>query len=176
MVRTDPASLPEAPRESHGLFELVPTVARRALELGLSAREPSFHVFVAAAPEVMIEDDIVRYASALLRLAAHPARHRLRPRLRPPRGAAAARSCRRGRGRRSSAAMDALIERLQEEIPAVVEGDEFKRAQTQLAHGARGEEPRGHPPARVARQDARLRRAARCRRACRRSRSSTASR
>ena len=54
--------LPEAPRESDGLFELVPSVARRALELGLAAREPSFHVFVAAEPEVMIEDDIVRYA------------------------------------------------------------------------------------------------------------------
>ena len=63
VVRTPPASLPEAPRESHGLFELVPTVARRALELGLSAREPSFHAFVAAAPEVMIEDDVVRYAT-----------------------------------------------------------------------------------------------------------------
>ena len=37
-------------------------IARRALELGLAAREPSFHVFVAAEPEVMIEDDIVRYA------------------------------------------------------------------------------------------------------------------
>src|SRR5215471_17316931 len=62
VVRTEPSSLPEAPRESHGLFELVPTVARRALELGLSAREPSFHVFVAADPQVMIEDDVVRYA------------------------------------------------------------------------------------------------------------------
>ncbi len=38
VVRTDPATLPESPRESHGLFELVPTVARRALELGLSVR------------------------------------------------------------------------------------------------------------------------------------------
>ena len=46
-----------------GSLELVPNVARRALELGLSAREPSFHVFVAAEPEVMIEDDIVRYAA-----------------------------------------------------------------------------------------------------------------
>src|SRR5579883_1076087 len=62
VVRTDPDTLEEVPRESHGLFELVPTVARRALTLGLSAREPSCHVFVAAEPEVMIEDDIVRYA------------------------------------------------------------------------------------------------------------------
>src|SRR5579863_3513073 len=63
VIRTDPDLLPEQPRESHGLFELVPAVARRALVLGLSAREPSFHVFVAAEPEVMIEDDVVRYAA-----------------------------------------------------------------------------------------------------------------
>jgi predicted ATP-dependent protease len=61
-VRTDPGILPETPHDSDGLFELVGPIARRALELGLAAREPSFHVFVAAEPEVMIEDDIVRYA------------------------------------------------------------------------------------------------------------------
>src|SRR6185312_15695123 len=48
VVRTDPDDLAETARESAGLLELVPVVARRALELGLSAREPSFHVFVAA--------------------------------------------------------------------------------------------------------------------------------
>ena len=81
----------------------------------------------------MIEDDIVRYASRFAGDAAHPERHRLRPRLRPPRGAAPARSCPPGAGPALVAAMDGLIERLQEEIPAVVEGDEFKRAQAQLA-------------------------------------------
>jgi predicted ATP-dependent protease len=132
VVRTPPASLPETPRESHGLFELVPTVARRALELGLSAREPSFHAFVAAAPEVMIEDDVVRYATRFSGSRPTPndivyvhdfdqpeAPH---PLLLPP-----------GQGPELVAAMDALIVRLQDEIPAVVEGDEFKRAQAQLA-------------------------------------------
>jgi predicted ATP-dependent protease len=132
VIRTDPSILPESPRQSHGLFELVPSVARRALELGLSAREPSFHVFVAAAPEVMIEDDIVRYAS---RFAAerptpndivyvHDFDHPEAPRpLILPSGA----------GPSLVATMDRLIERLQDEIPAVVEGEEFKRAQAQLA-------------------------------------------
>ncbi|HEY2518348.1 MAG TPA: Lon-like protease helical domain-containing protein, partial [Polyangiaceae bacterium] len=64
-VHTDPSILAESPRASDGLFELVGPIARRALELGLGAREPSFHVFVAAEPEVMIEDDIVRYAQRL---------------------------------------------------------------------------------------------------------------
>ena len=134
VVRTAPASLPETPRESHGLFELVPTVARRALELGLSAREPSFHAFVAAAPEVMIEDDIVRYATRFS--GSRPTPNDIvyvhdfdqpeapLPLCLPP-----------GQGPALVGAMDALIERLQEEIPAVVEGEEFKRAQAQLARG-----------------------------------------
>ncbi|MCL2450148.1 MAG: AAA family ATPase, partial [Polyangiaceae bacterium] len=132
IVRTEAESLPEAPRETEGLLELVPSVARRALELGLSAREPSFHVFVAADPAVMIENDIVRYA---LRFAStrptpndivyvHDFDHPEAPRpLVLPAGA----------GPVLVTAMTLLIERLQERIPAVVEGEEFKRAQAQLA-------------------------------------------
>jgi predicted ATP-dependent protease len=131
-IRTDPDILPESPRQSHGLFELVPSVARRALELGLSAREPSFHVFVAAAPEVMIEDDIVRYASRFASerptpndiVYVHDFDHPEAPipLILPP-----------GAGPPLVATMDRLIERLQEEIPGVVEGEEFKKAQAQLA-------------------------------------------
>jgi predicted ATP-dependent protease len=132
VIRTDPGTLPESPRESHGLFELVPTVARRALELGLSAREPSFHVFVSAEPEVMIEDDVVRYASrfagsrptpddiAYVHDFDHP--EAPRPLVLPA-----------GTGPALVTATESLIERLKEEIPAVVEGETFKRAQTQLA-------------------------------------------
>jgi predicted ATP-dependent protease len=132
VVRTDPESLPESPRESHGLFELVPAVARRALELGLSAREPSFHVFVAAAPEVMIEDDILRYASRFASnrptpgdiVYVHDFDHPEAPLplVLPP-----------GTGPTLVGAMDALIERLKTEIPDVVDGEEFKRAQSKLA-------------------------------------------
>jgi predicted ATP-dependent protease len=124
--------LPEAPRESAGLLELVPGVARRALELGLSAREPSFHVFVAADPEVMIEDDIVRFATqfAITRTTAsdivyvhdfdHP--EAPLPLTLPP-----------GAGPALVRAVDGIIERLKEEIPTVVEGDAFKGAQAQLS-------------------------------------------
>ncbi|MGA3123530.1 MAG: ATP-binding protein [Polyangiaceae bacterium] len=131
-MRTDPALLPADPLESHGMLELVPSVARRALELGLSAREPSFHVFVAAAPEVMIEDDIVRYASrfastrptpndiAYVHDFDHP--EAPRPLVLPA-----------GQGPTLVRTMDALIDRLKERIPTVVEGEEFKHAQTQLA-------------------------------------------
>ncbi len=132
VMRTDPSALPEAPRESHGMFELVPAVARRALELGLSAREPSFHVFVAAEPEVMIEDDIVRYAARFAGARATPndivyvhdfdRPEAPRPLLLPP-----------GAGPAVVAALDGLIARLQEEIPSVVEREEFKRAQGRLA-------------------------------------------
>jgi predicted ATP-dependent protease len=132
VVHTDPALLPESPRESHGLFELVPAVARRALELGLSAREPSFHVFVSAAPEVMIEDDVVRYAARFA--GARPTPDDIvyvhdfdhpeapRPLVLPP-----------GTGPALVATMEALIGRLTSDIPSVVDGEEFKRAQSKLA-------------------------------------------
>jgi predicted ATP-dependent protease len=131
VVRTDPAMLPESPRESRGLLELVSNVARRALELGLSARDPSFHVFVAAEPEVMIEDDIVRYADRFASERATPSDivyvhdfdhpEAPRPLVLPP-----------GVGPALVRAMDALIEGLQRDIPEVVEGEEFKREHAHL--------------------------------------------
>jgi predicted ATP-dependent protease len=132
VVRTPIDDLPDSPRDISGLLELVPTVARRALELGLSAREPSFHVFVAAEPEVMIEDDIVRYAQRFAGarptpgdiVYVHDFDHPEAPNpLILPAGA----------GPTLVQAMGSLIDKLQERIPAVVEGEEFKRAQTQLA-------------------------------------------
>ncbi|MGH7272028.1 MAG: AAA family ATPase, partial [Polyangiaceae bacterium] len=132
VVRTDPESLAEVARESAGLLELVPSIARRALELGLSAREPSFHVFVAADPEVMIENDIASYARRFAD--SRPKPHDIvyvhdfdhpeapLPLVLPP-----------GTGPTLVRSMDALIERLKGEIPSVIEGDEFKRAQAQLA-------------------------------------------
>jgi predicted ATP-dependent protease len=132
VVRTDPSALPEVSSESGGLLELVPSVARHALELGLSAREPSFHVFVAAEPEVMIEDDIVRYAAQFAStrptssdiVYVHDFDHPEAPRpLVLPAGA----------GPALVHAMEGLIHRLKEHIPIVVEGDEFKHAQAQLA-------------------------------------------
>jgi predicted ATP-dependent protease len=132
IIRTDAETLAEVPRESDGLLELVPNVARRALELGLSAREPSFHVFVAAEAAVMIEDDIVRYASRFAStrptpndiVYVHDFDHPEAPRpLVLPAGA----------GPALVEAMASLIARLQEKIPEVVEGEEFKHAQSQLA-------------------------------------------
>jgi predicted ATP-dependent protease len=132
VVRTDPSVLPESPRESHGLFEIVPAIARRALVLGLSAREPSFHVFVAAEPEVMIEDDVVRYAARFSH--ARPTPHDIvyvhdfdrpeapRPLILPP-----------GMGPVVVSTMSQVIERLKQEIPAVVEDAAFNKAQVKLS-------------------------------------------
>ena len=130
-VHTDPTSLAETPRESAGLFELVGPIARRALDLGLAAREPSFHVFVAAEPEVMIEDDIVRYAQRFAKgrpapsdiIYVHDFSHPEAPRpiLLPA-----------GVGPAIVKAMDALIERLRHEIPAIADADEVRTAQTEL--------------------------------------------
>jgi predicted ATP-dependent protease/vacuolar-type H+-ATPase subunit H len=129
---TDPAVLAEDPAESQGLFELLPTVARRALTLGLAAREPSFHVFVSAAPEVMIEGDIVRFAQRFSKGRAtppdivyvHDFDHPEAPKslVLPPNA-----------GGTLVAAMDALIDRLKEEIPSISQHEEVRRATQKLA-------------------------------------------
>jgi len=132
VLRTDAALLPETPQASRGLFELVSDTARRALELGLAAREPTFHVFVAAEPEVMIEDDVVRYAARFANgrptpsdiVYVHDFDHPEAPRplLLPA-----------GLGPTLVTKMAELIDRLQHEIAGVVEGDDFKRAQAKLS-------------------------------------------
>jgi predicted ATP-dependent protease len=132
VLRTDVTLLPETPQASRGLFELVSDTARRALELGLAAREPSFHVFVAAEPEVMIEDDVVRYAARFANgrptpsdiVYVHDFDHPEAPRplLLTP-----------GLGPTLVTKMAELIDRLQHEIAGVVEGDDFKRAQAKLS-------------------------------------------
>ncbi|HVH42099.1 MAG TPA: ATP-binding protein [Labilithrix sp.] len=129
---TDPALLPEKPVESRGLFELLSTVARRALTLGLAAREPSFHVFVSAHPEVMIEDDVVRFAERFSEgretppdiVYVHDFDHPEAPKplVLPP-----------GSGGTLVAAMDALIDRLKQEIPSIAAHEEVRRATQKLA-------------------------------------------
>ena len=135
--RTDPTILSENPADSGGLFELVGTVARRALTLGLAAREPSFHVFVAAQPEVMIEDDIVRFAERFAKtretppdiVYVHDFDHPEAPKpLILPAGA----------GPTLVAAMDALIQRLREEIPGIAQHEEVRKATQKLARELEG--------------------------------------
>jgi predicted ATP-dependent protease len=123
--------LPDEPRQSDGLFDFVNPVARRALELGLAAPEPSFHVFVAADPQVLIEDDVVRYAARFSEgrppppdvVYVHDFDHPEAPRpiMLPS-----------GLGPALVAAMDALIAKLQAEIPSIAEADEVKKAQAAL--------------------------------------------
>ena len=60
-VRVDPQALPDSPIDA-SLWDIVPKVARRSLDLGLSMPESGFHIFVAADPEVMIEDVVVSHA------------------------------------------------------------------------------------------------------------------
>jgi predicted ATP-dependent protease len=68
-VRTDPGLLDEQPREVADRVGMLPARGARALELGLSPRNPGFHVFVACEPEVRFEHDVVlaaRKAAAAL--------------------------------------------------------------------------------------------------------------
>ena len=129
---TDPATLPETPADSNGLFEIVGTVARRALTLGLAAREPSFHVFVSADPQVQIEDDVVKYAQWFAKGRETPPdmvyvhdfdRSEAPKPLLVPSGA----------GSTLAAAMDALIDRLGHEIPGLTQNEEVRGATQKLA-------------------------------------------
>lgn len=134
---TDPSILDETPSDSGGLFELVGTVARRALTLGLAAREPSFHVYVAASPQVMIEDDIVRYAERFAKGRETPPDivyvHDFdRPEAPKPLMVPA------GAGATLVAAMDALIDRLRNEIPGLSQHEEVRKATQKLAHELEG--------------------------------------
>ena len=131
-IHTDPAILPTEPRESGGLFELASQTARRALELGLATREPSFHVFVAAEPSVMIEDDVVHYAQRYGKgrpappdiVYVHDFDHPAAPRsIALPTGV----------GPILVESMREMIEKLQEEIPKVAHADEVREAQLKLA-------------------------------------------
>ncbi len=129
----NPDDLPDVPRTSGGLFELVNPVARRALDLGLLAREPSFHVFVAAEPQVVIEEDIVRYAVRhaegrppspdIVYVHDFERPEAPRPIMLPA-----------GLGPALVGAMDALIARLKAEIPSIADADEVKKAQVSLAN------------------------------------------
>ncbi len=130
--RTDPSSLPEQPEGIAGAFDLVGHVARRALTLGLSSREPSFHVFVSVDPQVMIEGDIVRFAERFAEgrqtpsdiVYVHDFDHPEAPRpLSVPPSA----------GPVFVAAMEALIERLRQEIPSLLQHEEVRKATQRLA-------------------------------------------
>lgn len=66
-LRTDPAALPEEPGDATSLFEMLGPIARHAIELGVLSREPGFHAFVAAAPDIQVEEEIVRYAQQVVR-------------------------------------------------------------------------------------------------------------
>lgn len=70
-MRTDPTVLPETPLVVQHRFALQPARVRRALAVGLLAREPDFHMFVSAAPEASIEDDVL--AAVRLEAATRPA-------------------------------------------------------------------------------------------------------
>ncbi len=65
--RVDPALLPETPQRDGSLLALLEPVTRRALDMGVLAPDPGFHLFVAVDREVMIESELVARAQELVR-------------------------------------------------------------------------------------------------------------
>ena len=130
-VRVDPEALPEQPIDA-SLWDIVPKVARRSLDLGLSMPESGFHIFVAADSEVMVEDVVVSHAE---RFAAqmdtpgdlvyiHDFEHPEAPKplLLPP-----------GTGPALVEAMGDLIEGLRERMPHLVDADDLERSHRKLS-------------------------------------------
>ncbi|MCL2723751.1 MAG: AAA family ATPase [Polyangiaceae bacterium] len=129
---TDPSSLPESPQAIAGLFDLVGPVACRALTAGLATKEPGFHVFVSADPQVMIEEDLVRFAECFAEGRDSPPDivyvHDFdRPEAPKPLMLPA------GSGAALVAAMGALIDRLRQEIPSLIQHEEVRRATQRLS-------------------------------------------
>jgi predicted ATP-dependent protease len=131
-VSLDPASLLETPQQECGLLPLLCKVARKALDLGLSAQEPGFHVFIAVNPEVTIQDELVARAAELLRgrtgpcdlVYVHDFEHPDMPQpLRMPAGTALA----------FEEAMGDLLDGLQDRIPQLSEVEELSQAQAKLS-------------------------------------------
>jgi predicted ATP-dependent protease len=130
-VRLDPQALPEVPIDA-SLWDIVPKVARRSLDLGLSMPESGFHIFVAADPEVMIEDVVVshaeRFAAAMetpgdlvyLHDFDHP--EAPKPLLLPP-----------GTGPALVEAMGDLIDGLRERMPHLIDAEDLERAHKKLS-------------------------------------------
>ncbi|HNN93260.1 MAG TPA: ATP-binding protein [Pseudomonadota bacterium] len=65
--RVDPSLLPESPQRDGSLFSLLEPVTRRALDMGIVAPDPGFHMFVAVDREVMIDSELVARAQELVR-------------------------------------------------------------------------------------------------------------
>ena len=61
-LRSDPSLLSEEPQLLSDRLQLLPARSQRALELGLSPRNPGFHLFVSCDPDVRIDEDIVKAA------------------------------------------------------------------------------------------------------------------
>ncbi|HNS96319.1 MAG TPA: ATP-binding protein [Polyangiaceae bacterium] len=63
-LRTDPETLTDELQAVGDRFELLPEHTRKALTLGLSLRNPGFHVYVACDPDLTFDKDILRAAEA----------------------------------------------------------------------------------------------------------------
>ncbi len=130
-VRLDPEKLPDRPVDA-SLWDIVPKVARRSLDLGLSMPESGFHIFVAADPEVMIEDAVESHAERFAGqmdtpgdlVYVHDFDHPEAPKplLLPP-----------GTGPALVEAMSDLIDGLRERMPHLVDAEDLERAHKRLS-------------------------------------------
>jgi predicted ATP-dependent protease len=130
-IRTAAAELPGEPRTVDDRLSLQPPRVQRALQLGLTTREPGFHVFVVAPPELALDDDLLlvaRQAAAKMPppddvVFVHDFGRPAEPR---------AVSLPHGLGVALAEAMAALMVDLADRLPALAAGDDRRTAQREL--------------------------------------------
>ena len=137
-VHTESAALPDEPHPVEDRLSLQPARVQRALALGLGTTEPGFHVFVAAAPDLGLDDD-------LLTVVARAAVGRPSPddvvflhdfdAPAEPR----ALSLPHGRGLALTEAVDGLVNGLRRRLVALASADDLRAGQRELGRRLEGE-------------------------------------
>ncbi len=133
-LHTDPSVLPDEPSEVNNRFDLLEPRARTALALGLGTAEGGVHVYVAAAPELGLDHELVR---AIERVAAPlPAPDDLAyAQLPGPGREPAPLTLPSGRGRDLAHAVEGLFEALRGRLGALGRDDGLRARERSLGKG-----------------------------------------
>ncbi len=130
---TDPATLPDVPDTVDSLLDLASPIARRALALGVQARDSRLHVFVSVDPEIAIDEDVLHFVERRLAEGTRPSppdivyvHDFLRPEAPVPLAIPI------GTARPVAAIVERLVQRLRLEMPSVREAPEVLRAEEQI--------------------------------------------
>lgn len=129
--RVDPNLLPESPQRDGSLFALLEPVTRRAMDMGVLAPDPGFHLFVAVDREVMLESELVARAQELVRSLKTPGDLVYVHNFDDP-DSPLALHLPAGAGPALQEAMGDLLAGLQDRVPQLSEAEDVQRSQARI--------------------------------------------